>query len=138
MTVEDFEYLLEIVGPRIAKKDTNMRQSILASERLCVTLRFLGTGKKNSIKCKFERNVYFLSTTKVKHFVTKTGDSYHSLMYLFRIPVFTIARIVPECCSVLFDVLKNKYLKVSISTSVYIHSVKKVSEHLLVHPNYER
>lgn len=55
MTADDFEYLLELVGPRIAKNDTNMRQSITASERLCVTLRFLGTGKAIllSSKCLF-------------------------------------------------------------------------------------
>ena len=45
MTAEDFDYLLELVGPSITKRDTKMRCAITASERLCLTLRFLATGK---------------------------------------------------------------------------------------------
>ena len=44
MTANDLEEILKLVGPRISKKDTNMRQAIPATERLAVTLRFLATG----------------------------------------------------------------------------------------------
>nr|CAI5831685.1 unnamed protein product [Callosobruchus analis] len=40
------------------------------------------------------------------------GGSYKSLMYLFRIPQTTIARIIPECCDAIYDCLQAKYLKV--------------------------
>nr|CAI5842271.1 unnamed protein product [Callosobruchus analis] len=62
-----------------------MRDGITPAESLAVTLRFLAT-----------------------------GDSYHSLAYLFGIPVCTISRIVPEVCSAIFNVLKEEYLHVSI------------------------
>lgn len=45
MSKDDFEYLLKLVGPSISKRDTKMRCAITASERLCLTLRFLATGK---------------------------------------------------------------------------------------------
>lgn len=55
MSVEDFNYLLHKLSPRIRKNDTNYREAIPPKIRLLVTLRFLAT-----------------------------GDSYKSLMYLFR------------------------------------------------------
>lgn len=44
MSVTDFEYLLNLVGPKIAKRNTNYRDAIPLHERLAVTLRFLATG----------------------------------------------------------------------------------------------
>ena len=44
---KNFQELCTIVGPSIAKTDTNMRQSISANERLAITLRFLASGKRN-------------------------------------------------------------------------------------------
>lgn len=49
-----------------------------------------------------------------------SGDSYHSLMYLFRIPVCTISRIIPEVCSAIYNVLKEEFL---LSTSKYIKHI---------------
>ncbi|CAH1979145.1 unnamed protein product [Acanthoscelides obtectus] len=43
------------------------------------------------------------------------GDSYHSLQYLFRIPVTTISRIIPEVCEAIFTVLKTDYLQLKRS-----------------------
>lgn len=45
MTAEDFDYLLELVGLIITKSNTKMRCAITASERLCLTLKFLAIGK---------------------------------------------------------------------------------------------
>ncbi|KAJ8958734.1 hypothetical protein NQ318_016462, partial [Aromia moschata] len=78
----DFEELLSKVGSVIHKQDTHLRTAISSTERLMVTLRFLAT-----------------------------GDSYQSLMYLFRIPACTIGGFVPEVCSAIYTELKNIYLK---------------------------
>ena len=40
-----FDELYEKVRPVIEKKNTNMRDAISAHERLCVTLRFLASGR---------------------------------------------------------------------------------------------
>ncbi|XP_042231816.1 uncharacterized protein LOC121872834 [Homarus americanus] len=44
-----------------------------------------------------------------------SGDSYHSLMYTFRIPVTIISKIIPEGCKALYEVLKEDYLKIPSS-----------------------
>jgi len=44
MDTETFEELLEKVTPLIEKKDTHLRESIPAAERLSLTLRHLATG----------------------------------------------------------------------------------------------
>nr|XP_022905462.1 uncharacterized protein LOC111417424 isoform X1 [Onthophagus taurus] len=85
MSSTELEDLLFIVGPKIQKQDTVLRELISASEKLMVTLRFLAT-----------------------------GDSYNSLMYLFRIPACTISIVVPEVCKAIFDTLKETLLKVSL------------------------
>jgi len=45
MEEADFDYLLNLVSPLIAKQDTLLRTSISARERLEVTLRYLATGR---------------------------------------------------------------------------------------------
>ena len=60
---------MELVTPLIAKKETNMRKTITAEERLAVTLRFLAT-----------------------------GNTYSDLAYTFRIHESTISGIIPEVC----------------------------------------
>ncbi|CAH1969326.1 unnamed protein product [Acanthoscelides obtectus] len=82
MSAEDFDFLLNLVRNKISRKNTKMRQVISPEERLSLTLRFLAT-----------------------------GDSYHSLMYFYRIPVSTIARIVSQCCAAIHEVLQKEYLK---------------------------
>lgn len=63
----DFDFLLNSIGPKIARKNTSFRQAISVQERLALTLRFLAT-----------------------------GDSYASLQYLFKISKQAISCIVPE------------------------------------------
>lgn len=79
MSSTDFSFLLERVGPYIAKKDTNWRTAISAQIRLAVTLRFLAS-----------------------------GDTYQSLHYLFKISPQVISKIVPEVCSALIEALKDQ------------------------------
>ena len=84
MSVEDFNYLLNKVSPRIRKSDTNYRDAISPRIRLLVTLRFLAT-----------------------------GDSYKSLMYLFRISEPIISMTVPEVCQAIIKALRD-VVKVSL------------------------
>ncbi|XP_063923528.1 uncharacterized protein LOC135137732 [Zophobas morio] len=96
MSVTDFDYLLNKVSPLITKQDTLMRRAITPTERLIVTLRYLAT-----------------------------GDSYKSLMYLFRIPANTISTIIPEVCQAIYNVLKDEYLKIPDTEDEW----KQVSRH---------
>lgn len=83
MCPKDFEALLKLVEPKIMKIDTNYRIAIPAAERLAVTLRFLAT-----------------------------GDSYSSLMYVFKISKQVISKIIPEVCEAIIEVLQE-HVKVS-------------------------
>lgn len=78
MSREDFQYLLDSVGPVIYKRDTKWRKAIPIQERLAITLRFLAT-----------------------------GDSFQSLHYLFKVSPQIISEIVPEVCRAIIDVLMN-------------------------------
>ncbi|CAK1582633.1 unnamed protein product [Parnassius mnemosyne] len=78
MSSIDFEYLLQLIGPRIKKQDTVFRDSIPTKVRLAVTLRFLAT-----------------------------GDSFKSLHYLFKISPQVISLIVPEVCKALCEALRS-------------------------------
>lgn len=43
-----------------------------------------------------------------------TGDSFKSLMYLFRVHQSTISKIIPEVCAAIYSALKDDFLKVKI------------------------
>lgn len=83
MTEDQFDILLQRVGPSITKRDTHMRKAITAETRLLITLRYLST-----------------------------GDSYRSLMLLFRVAHNTISTIVSSTCNAIFNALKDDYMKV--------------------------
>ncbi|XP_018401801.1 PREDICTED: putative nuclease HARBI1 [Cyphomyrmex costatus] len=82
MNTETFEELLEKVSPLIEKKNTHLRESIPAAERLSLTLRHLAT-----------------------------GESQESLSLTFRIGQSTISGIIKEVCRAIVTVLKEEYLK---------------------------
>lgn len=89
MSKSDFEFLVNRIGPNIQRQDTNMRNAIPVTTRLAITLRYLAT-----------------------------GDSFKSLMYLFRVSAYSISTIVPEVCEALIEGLKE-YIKASKYLSIY-------------------
>lgn len=86
MTADQFDHLLALDSPLIVKQDTVMRDSISASDRVILTLRYLAT-----------------------------GDNFRSLEYLFRIPHNTISTIIPEVLDAIYKVLVDEYLSVCFS-----------------------
>ncbi|XP_033978140.1 protein ALP1-like isoform X2 [Trematomus bernacchii] len=74
--------LEELITPIIRRQNTNYRDCISVGTRLMVTLRLLAT-----------------------------GESFKSLSYQFRVGVSTIRQFVPETCTAIYEVLKEKYLK---------------------------
>ena len=56
LSKEDYGYILDKVSPIIARKDSNLRQSITPSERLAVTLRYLAT----SWQCRYLLEICYI------------------------------------------------------------------------------
>lgn len=83
MDITTFNTLLEMISPAIEKKNTHLRESISARDRLTITLRFLAT-----------------------------GESYQSLSFSTRVAACTISKIVPEVCQAICDTLMEKYVRV--------------------------
>ena len=86
-----FNELLAKITPHISRKDTVMRDSISAHDRLCVTLRFLAS-----------------------------GCSYKDLMFAFRISVPAISKLVPKVCRALYKTLQKEYLSIPSTRNQWI------------------
>lgn len=76
MPVESFQLLLSKVSPLITKKDTVLRPSIPAEQRLVATLRFLATGR-----------------------------SYEDLKFTAGISAQSLGRIIPETCQAIIRIM---------------------------------
>ena len=87
MDSNTFDELLNMMRPLLTKKDTPMRPSISAEERLVATLRFLVTGR-----------------------------SYEDLKYTTGISAQALGRIITDTCRGPFHVLRMDYLVVSTVT----------------------
>ncbi|XP_076748071.1 uncharacterized protein LOC143421841 [Maylandia zebra] len=83
ITVGQFEDLLSLVGPSIARLDTNYRRSIPPAERLSVCLRFL-----------------------------VTGDSFRTIAFSFRVGVSTVSQITPQVATSIWDCLVDDFMAV--------------------------
>ncbi|XP_041359864.1 uncharacterized protein LOC121376099 [Gigantopelta aegis] len=77
-----FDVLLQRVGPRITKANTNWRESLQPGLKLAVTLRYLATGEK-----------------------------YPALQYSYRVSHSTISLFVPEVCQAIRDEFKDEVMK---------------------------
>lgn len=78
MDEQTFNNLLELFRPQIEKKDTVMRKSIPAAQRLSATLRFLAS-----------------------------GVDFEDLKFVFFIAPYTLSNIVMETCEVINEALKD-------------------------------
>ena len=99
MSPERLEHLLSLVGPRIQKQDTHLRESISAEECLVVTIRFLSS-----------------------------GDAQQSLCYFFRIGKTTISKIIAVTCQAIYDQLKDQYLSFPSSKEDWLEIAKSFEE----------
>ena len=79
---EKLEYLLQLTGQKLSKRDTRFRQSIPSAESLTLILRFLAS-----------------------------GDSQKSPSFTFRIGTTTVSKFIKETCLVLKEVLTYKFVK---------------------------
>ncbi|RVE67428.1 hypothetical protein OJAV_G00102880 [Oryzias javanicus] len=81
LTTPQFDDLLSRIGARITHQDTNYRRSISAAERLSICLRYLAT-----------------------------GDSYRTIATSYRVGVSTVAIIIPEVVTAIWDGLVKDFL----------------------------
>ncbi|XP_004917635.1 uncharacterized protein LOC101731903 [Xenopus tropicalis] len=82
MSDASFDWLLRAVTPLIQKKDTCMRKSISAHQRLVATLRFLATGR-----------------------------SLEDLKFSTAISAQALGVLIPETCCAIMQVLREEYLQ---------------------------
>lgn len=91
MSRANFDRLLQIIEPDITTQDTNFREAIPANVKLLITLRYLAT-----------------------------GDSFSSLMYLFRVSKQFISKMLPQ---VLRAIVKRLRHYVTVSRLLLIKSI---------------
>jgi hypothetical protein len=76
MTPEKFDALPDMVAPKIARQNTQMRNAISPRAMLEVTLYFIAT-----------------------------GNSYRTSQYFFRVSKASISNFIPEVCDAIYDSL---------------------------------
>ena len=97
MNPERSEYLLSLVKDKISKESTKFRTSISSKERVLLTIRLLGT-----------------------------EISQQSLSFAFRIGKTATTYILTETSEVIYDSIKDTYLRVSSSTMVtHIKTIRR-------------
>jgi hypothetical protein len=85
----NFYTTLGIVEPMVTKQNTPFRESVPAEMKLAITLRYLAS-----------------------------GDSFMSLMYLFKVSKQFISSTLPEVLKAIIEGLKN-YVKVSFFITLF-------------------
>jgi hypothetical protein len=96
MSPSEIEFLINLIGEKISKKDTAFRKAISVQEKLALTLRFLAS-----------------------------GDSYVSLKHLFKISKQAISCIMMEVCVALVEKLKDYiHVRQILLFVVYVRSLK--------------
>ena len=82
MSPDRYEHLLSIVGPKLQRQKTHLREPISPSERLTLTLRYLAS-----------------------------GESQQSLSFSFRISRTAISNILADTCEKIWDSLCDIYVQ---------------------------
>ncbi|XP_073485058.1 LOW QUALITY PROTEIN: uncharacterized protein [Aquarana catesbeiana] len=100
MPDESFQLLLSKVSPLITKKDTVLRPSIPAEQRLVATLRFLATGR-----------------------------SYEDLKFTTGISAQSLGRIIPETCQAIKRIMQEEYLKLLSSVEEWKSTAKQFQDY---------
>ena len=95
MSPSEFEFLINLIGEKISKKDTQFKKAISIQERLAVTLRFLSN-----------------------------GDSHVRMQYLFKISKQATSCIVPEVCEALVEKMDYIQVRQILLFVVYVRSLK--------------
>jgi hypothetical protein len=54
MSSANFEFLINVIGPKVANENTNFRESISVSVRIAITLRFLLSGQSYHYDFKYQ------------------------------------------------------------------------------------
>ena len=83
MTEGNFDELLSLLRERITKQDTIMRSAVAPGLKLAIIICYLAI-----------------------------GSIFTDLQYQFRVHKITISKFIPEVCEVLYEALKDKYMKV--------------------------
>ena len=97
MNPERFKHLFSLVKDKISKESTEFRTSISSRERVLLKIGFLAT-----------------------------GISQQSLSFAFRIGKTTTTFILRETCEVIYDSLKDTYLRALSSTIVtHIKTIRR-------------
>ncbi|XP_047035257.1 putative nuclease HARBI1 [Helicoverpa zea] len=91
MDIASFEFLLQLIEPKITKQNTRMRQSVTARERLIATLRYLATGR-----------------------------TYADMKFTCAISPQLLGKIIPETCKELFMALKDDFIKFPSTTEDWL------------------
>lgn len=99
MDEDTYLELLSLVSPLIKHQDTIMRSAITPHERLSATLRFLATGR-----------------------------NYQDLKFSTIISPQALGKIIPETCEAIYQVLQEKYMKVSKLRFIYLITRKKYAQ----------
>lgn len=92
MSRTNFYYLLKKIEPEIEKQNTRFREAVPAKIKFLITIRFLAT-----------------------------GDSFSSLMYLFKVSKQFISEMLPTVLKAIVNALQN-YIKVSVCIYKIKHS----------------
>ena len=83
MTPGNFNEFLKLIETDIQKQNTHLRDAIPAKIKLAATLQFLAT-----------------------------GSNYTDVQHLFRVHKSALSQFIPKVCEVLYQKLKDDYLKV--------------------------
>ncbi|XP_065167386.1 LOW QUALITY PROTEIN: uncharacterized protein [Atheta coriaria] len=84
MTITSFNELVKLIGPTIAKEDTNLRLSIPVEERLSVTIRYLATGASfNTLSFDY----YLMGASTIRDITKTTCEQIWNILQPLYMPI---------------------------------------------------